>query len=56
MSAWLDVRPDPSVFDPTLADLGDGDRAAIALAIERKADLLLIDERRGTRAARSKGF
>jgi predicted nucleic acid-binding protein len=32
-----------------------GEAEAIALAIERKADLLLVDERRGRHAARASG-
>jgi len=41
--AWLEVRPDPP-FDPTLALLDPGERAAIALAQSLDADRLLIDD------------
>jgi predicted nucleic acid-binding protein len=54
--AWLDVRPAVRTGDASLAGLDDGERAAIALAMEIHADLLLIDERRGAKAARGKGF
>lgn len=42
--------------DPALASLDPGERAAIALGISLKADLILIDERKGSFAALSKGF
>jgi predicted nucleic acid-binding protein len=54
--AWLEVRPSAQTGDMSLADLDDGERAAILLAIELHADLLLIDERRAAKTARSKGF
>jgi predicted nucleic acid-binding protein len=53
---WLDVRQATSMNDVSLASLDDGEKAAITLAIEFHADLLLMDERRGVRIARSKGF
>jgi predicted nucleic acid-binding protein len=36
--------------------LDQGERAAIALAVEINADLLLMDDREGVAVARSKGF
>jgi predicted nucleic acid-binding protein len=42
--------------DEALRTLGAGERAAITLAISLHAELLLIDERKGTRAAIAKGF
>jgi predicted nucleic acid-binding protein len=54
--AWLDVRPSSQTGDASMADLDDGERSAILLAIELHADLLLIDERRAAKTARSKGF
>jgi predicted nucleic acid-binding protein len=41
--AWLEVRLDPP-FDPTLALLDPGERAAIALAQSLNAGRLLIDD------------
>jgi predicted nucleic acid-binding protein len=54
--AWLEVRLAPQAGDTSLADLDDGERSAILLAMEVHADLLLIDERRASKIARSKGF
>jgi predicted nucleic acid-binding protein len=42
--------------DPSLRALDPGERAAIILAEEIHADLLLIDDREGVAAAREKGF
>src|SRR5579883_38881 len=54
---WADVKTVHSVVDDAaLRALGAGERAAIALAVEMGADLLLIDERKGTSAALRKGF
>lgn len=57
--AWLDIREAPPHFfdDTLLANLDEGERAAIALAaaLDDKT-LLLMDERRGVRAARRKGL
>ena len=46
--------PVEAVDDPALLSLGAGERAAIALAMSLPADLILIDERKGTTAALSK--
>lgn len=54
--SWLEVRPTVQADDISLADLDDGERSAILLAMELHADLLLIDERRAAKIARSKGF
>lgn len=37
-------------------DLGAGEREAIALAVESKADLIILDDKEGRRVARSKGL
>jgi predicted nucleic acid-binding protein len=49
---WLDVRPPQAENDPGLLRLGAGERQAILLAQAIGADILLIDERHGRRAAR----
>jgi predicted nucleic acid-binding protein len=54
--AWLEVRPSEQTADMSMVDLDDGERSAILLAMELHADLLLIDERRAAKSARSKGF
>ena len=49
--AWCEVRPDPP-DDPTLTFLDPGERAAIPLALEVRADRLLIDEAAGRAEAK----
>lgn len=54
---WLELLPTPdSPFDDALENLDEGARAALVLAASLGADLLLLDDRKGTRVARSKGF
>ena len=43
---WLDVQQPRLTASGTLTDLDDGERDAILLAMEREADLLLLDDRR----------
>ncbi len=50
------MRVSPAIDDPSLQALDDGERAAIALALALKADLILMDDRAGVAVARSKGF
>jgi predicted nucleic acid-binding protein len=52
---WLHVEvPKMMPADADLAILGKGERAAIALALEHQDALLLIDEGKGRRAAKSR--
>jgi predicted nucleic acid-binding protein len=53
---WLDVVAPSLPPDPTLGHLDAGESQAIALALERRADLLLLDERDGAIAARARGL
>lgn len=53
---WLEVLLAPHLDDPILSALDLGERAAIALGLSLKADLILIDERKGAAAAVHKGF
>lgn len=53
---WLVARPTPPVAGLPLPKLGDGERAAIALAREVGAALLLTDDRAAAAAARAAGF
>jgi predicted nucleic acid-binding protein len=52
--AWLEIVKTPEVVLPT--GIHKGEAAAIALAAMLHADLLLIDDRRGIRAARQQGL
>jgi predicted nucleic acid-binding protein len=54
--AWLDMREVAPTDDAHLMGLDPGERSAIALGLALKADLILIDERRGARAALHKGL
>ena len=53
---WLEVMPVAEIDDPALAALDRGERSAIALGVFLRADLILIDDRKGVVAALSKGF
>jgi predicted nucleic acid-binding protein len=52
--AWLEIAQTPAVTLST--GIHKGEAAAIALAAAIHADLLLIDDRRGIRAARQQGL
>jgi predicted nucleic acid-binding protein len=56
LPAWVEVTPVNAIDDDALQLLGAGERAAITLALSLHADLILIDERKGTTVALSKGF
>jgi predicted nucleic acid-binding protein len=52
---WIEVHT-PTKNDPKLEFLGEGEKEAILLAAERKADLVLIDERIGRHEAENAGL
>ena len=57
LPAWCEVRrPAPLGETETLANLGAGEREAILLAQELRADVLLIDEEDGRQAAWSRAL
>jgi predicted nucleic acid-binding protein len=56
LPAWADVTQVEPIADPVLESLGAGERAAITLALSLHADLVLIDERKGSAVALGKGF
>lgn len=51
--SWLDIHPSHPEGDLELLRLGRGERQVILLAQAISANVLLIDERNGRRAARS---
>ena len=54
--AWLHVLPATDSGDAALVPLDAGERAVLALAASLGADLVLMDDRAGVRAARRQGF
>ncbi len=52
---WLQVQT-PQRMDPTLEMADAGERQAISLALELRADLLLADDRKARRAAMERGL
>nr|WP_294504707.1 DUF3368 domain-containing protein [uncultured Rhodopila sp.] len=54
--SWIDVMPAGPIGALPLPALGVGERAVIALAESLRADLILVDDRAGTLAARRRGL
>jgi len=54
--SWLKVLPTKDISDPAYAKLGSGERAAIALALEIRSDLLIMDDRDAVIIARQFGL
>jgi predicted nucleic acid-binding protein len=54
--SWLEIHPSPDADDDGVRDLDAGEREAISLALTKSADLVLLDERRGRKAAREHGL
>jgi predicted nucleic acid-binding protein len=53
---WLNWAPTPPLATLPWPRLGDGERAALALASTIGADLMLTDDRAGATAGRAEGF
>lgn len=53
---WLEVSSISPIDDPLLAHLHLGEKQAILLAEQFKADLIIVDEKAGRKAAQQKGL
>lgn len=53
---WLQIAPVPSLEALPFPKLDVGERVALALAMSRHADVVLIDDRRGVAVARAQGL
>jgi predicted nucleic acid-binding protein len=56
MRSWVEVHAPANTSDASLAELDPGERDAILLAGELRADQLIVDDRHGRRAAESRGI
>jgi predicted nucleic acid-binding protein len=58
LPAWVEVREAPlsQADDASLKGIDAGEKAAIQLAVSLNADLLLMDDRKGVKAAQRKGL
>ncbi|MDQ2945230.1 MAG: DUF3368 domain-containing protein [Acidobacteriota bacterium] len=54
--SWAEVHEATHIYDAAMETLDAGEEDAIALAIQLRADLILMDDREGVLIARSKGF
>lgn len=56
-AGWICIHPSRAPGnEPSLGELDEGERQALLLALHLSADLVLLDERRGRRAALSLGL
>jgi len=56
LPGWLEVLPVRASNDPEFQSLDEGERSALTLGMTLRAELILIDDRKGAAAARRKGF
>ena len=54
--AWLEVLPVTVSDDPAFRGLDDGEKSALTLGMTLRAELILIDDRKGAAVALQKGF
>jgi len=54
--SWAEMHQTAHVRDASIEELDAGEKDAIALAVELRADLILMDDRDGVPFAWSKGF